>query len=538
MGRQRGLTSDPLVWSVGALGILLILAHLPFLLFEIGALWYRPHYQFAPVFLLGVGLLAVLRLRRVEYVMPGLVGKSAALFALAWLLLAAAVFLNSSWLGTVSFLASLAAVSYWLGGWQLFRQLFPAWALLWLVVPPPFGLDGELILALQSFTSQRSSELLDLLGIPHIMAGHVVEIGGRRLMVEEACSGINSFFSILAFTALYVLLVRRPLVPALILIGSALCWVIAINVARVTGVVWAYASWNLDLTSGWRHQAVGLVMFGVGLALIWSTDQLLLFLTLSRPTARPAKSMGRAGADETPAEGVVCATKRRLSVWPLVAGYGLLLACYLGLYGQALAGRAVDGKRVIFPEQVARETLPAQLADWQQAGFAEEHRNEGSAFGEFSKVWIYKLGTRSAILSLDYPFPGWHDLTRCYLGQGWTIEQEIVHDSAKEKGMEGYVEMGLSRSNGRSSRVLYAQLDQTGRVLQPRQGGAHLSLHRYENILRKWWPGADAGRAEADPPGPIFQLQLVVETFTPLTSAEKAQAETLFLQAMRTLSQP
>src|SRR5438477_618134 len=77
---------------------------------------------------------------------------------------------------------------------------------------------------------------LVLLNIWHVMSGPGVEIGGRRLLVEEACSGIRSLFSVLAATRFFGLWVRRPPVRALCLVLSAVGWVLLGNIVRVVAM--------------------------------------------------------------------------------------------------------------------------------------------------------------------------------------------------------------------------------------------------------------------------------------------------------------
>src|SRR5262249_50667112 len=247
--------------------------HLPLLIVHGRQIWLRPHYQFFPFVLLGAAFLAFTRLRDLGPLSPGAARWSLPLVGFAWALLAVAELLYSSWLGAVATLLLLAAVLFALGGGRLFRAALPAWLLLWLAVPPPFELDRQLILWLQSLTAQWSSRVLDLLGVFHVMAGNVVEIGGRRLLVEEACSGVNSLFSIFACTLFFVFWARRPLVQSLLLLTAAVAWVIVANVARVTLVAYACARWGLDLTAGWRHEGLGVLLFAVALGLLWSTDR-------------------------------------------------------------------------------------------------------------------------------------------------------------------------------------------------------------------------------------------------------------------------
>jgi hypothetical protein len=53
--------------------------------------------------------------------------------------------------------------------------------------------------------------VLGLLGIPHMLTGMIIEIPGQRLLVEEACSGINSVLSMTSACVFYAMWQRRSL---------------------------------------------------------------------------------------------------------------------------------------------------------------------------------------------------------------------------------------------------------------------------------------------------------------------------------------
>jgi exosortase len=520
----------PLALGLVVAGAVVVLAHLPLLVQHGRQLWLRPHYQFFPLVLLGSLVLAFLRLRDGERLAPGSPRWSWPLLALAWFVLVLAELLYSSWLAAVAALALLAAALFTLGGGRLLRAALPAWLLLWLAVPPPFELDRSLILGLQSLTARWSSSALDVLGVLHVMAGNVVESSGRRLLVEEACSGVNSLFSVLACTVFFVLLARRPFPWSLTLIAAAIAWVLAANVARVVFVTYASVRWGIDLTSGWRHDALGLLLFALALVLLASTDQLLQFLLKPATPGRPKHEPAVAAAETATGCGLPWGVAGGLS-----AAYALLLAGHLSLYGIGREAGVVTapGPVAAAVDGLDADTLPERCEHWQRLGFAHETRNLGSAFGERSVTWTYHLGQNAGAVSLDYSFPGWHDLTRCYTGQGWRIEGEVVQEAAPE----GYVEVQLTKPAYRSGYLLYCQFDEQGVPLEPRRGGSHLSVHRHESALRHFWERVSptATPLGGDPPGPVYQLQLFVESYAPLSLPEQHAARELFLRARHDL---
>ena len=125
-----------------------------------------------------------------------------------------------------------------------------------MAVPLPFGLDSRFVLSMQTVTSRWSSWVLDFLGVYHQLSGNVVEIAGNRLLVEEACAGVNSLFSLVACCLFLIFYLRRPGVRAVLLVAATLGWVLVCNVVRVTMIAIAADRWHYDLATGWRHDAL------------------------------------------------------------------------------------------------------------------------------------------------------------------------------------------------------------------------------------------------------------------------------------------
>jgi exosortase len=416
----------------------LLAAHLPLLAQHAVQIWLRPHYRFFPLVLVGAGVLAWLRLRGQPASAPGRPWLAGLALTAAWLALAAAVVLSSSWLGAVAALATLAAVTYAVGGVTLCGRLAPSWVLLWLAVPPPLELDRDLILWLQGETTRWSSAVLDLLGVFHLTAGHVVEIDGRRLLVDQACSGVNSLFSVLACTLFLIFLAGRPLLRAALLLAAALVWVLLVNVARVAGVALILARWDVDLSTGWRHDAFGLVLFACAVGLIASTDQLLGFLLA--PTDPPGQPGSSSDDPPTP-------EPRRGNIPWIVAlaapAYLLLLAGHTLTHGRSESETVVASSPAGIVDRLEIDLLPERMGPWQRQDFQKQTRDAGNFFGEHSRTWIYRHGDRTALFSLDYPFPSWHDLTRCYTGQGWRLEEQSLHEAQEVPG--GFLAARLSK---------------------------------------------------------------------------------------------
>jgi exosortase len=521
--------------------VALVAAHLPLLVAHGRQIWLRPHYRFFPLVLVGAGVLAYTRLRRDGLPLkPGSAWLAGPALLLAWLLLATAEVLYSSWLGSVAVLATLAALGYALGGAPLVRRLWPAWLLLWLAVPPPLELDRDLILWLQGWTTRWSSAVLDTLRVFHLMAGNVVEVDGRQLLVEGACSGVNSLFSVLACALFLMLLAQRPPLRALLLLAAAVGWVLVANVARVVGVAWLASSAGIDVSAGWRHEAFGLALFAAAVALIVSTDQLLSFLLTAGSTARFAAGSRLSEMPASPAAAPATVAPPRIDgvCWPAllaVPAFLLLLGGHGCVYGWDGGGLGETEPALAELDDLDADSLPERLGRWQRLDFQVQTRQSGSFFGESSRVWRYRHGSRLVVLSLDYPFPSWHDLTRCYTGQGWQRDSQEVRQAAEVPG--GFVAVRLSKPASRSGYLLFCEFNGAGQPLAARRGAAYLSLFRHGSALVAWQArlGGEGAEGAVDPPGPVYQWQLMAETSAPLGPAEREALREVFARSFTAL---
>ncbi len=523
-------------WPGLLVGAVIALAFAPLLQAHGQNLWARPHYQFFPLAILGSLVLAW------SYARAGLAPRSSggsgvtlAGLALAWVLLAVAEVFFSPVLAAAGLLVLLGALIHGAGGPALWRTLLPAWLLLWILVPPPFGLDRRLVLALQSLTSHWSSAVLDTLGVLHLPDGNVVTLGGRRLLVEEACAGISSLIALIACSLFLIFWQRRPWPRALLLIAAAVGWALVGNALRVILIAYTFDRAGLDLSVGLKHELLGLGCFLLVVLLIWSADRLGLFL-VPRP-AQPATPLpppppppvAPAALDAVRAAG-------RLLSWPMAVAFGLLFALHTATYGLT----ADVGPAEVLPAiaRLDQGTLPEELAGWKRAGFITEERDTGSAYGEHSKVWSYQLGTRTALVALDYPFAKFHVLDECYVRQGWALSRHNEqHGDAGDRAPAAWVELNLQKAALRTGTVLYCECDHAGNFLEPEPGPLRGALLRYENAVKAWRQrfshpeGADRRTGR----GPTYQFQLFIEGNRPLTADEQQAVRALFFEAVAAL---
>lgn len=488
--------------------LIMLLAHAPLVYVHLQQLWSRPHYQFFPLVLLASASLMVMRARSEDdhwrTVTRGVLLLSRGLLLASVALLTLAMIRLSPLGAYVSLLLMLAAMILRLG-----LPAWGPWALLLLLIRVPYGQDVALIQWMQRVTTRLSSTALDTIKVEHIAEGNVLTFPGRSLFVEEACSGVVSMLAIVACAAILAVWWRRSLFHGIALIATGLFWAGGMNVVRVVTIAIALDGYGIDLTEGWRHEAVGLCVFVVSLLALFSTDRLLLFIFAPVPMNPLSSYWPYAGENwlvrvwnfgaglDPDAEALdayddwsnpvyddeiepvsrstptkpICPVKARPWEW----AFALL---FVGIGGvQVFAG---IGPFSVAPpvKQTAlglkAEDLPANLAGWEQVDFEEQHRDGSSVFGEHSRLWTYRNGPYVVRLSLDFVFPEWHELTACYSGTGWTVDSRSRSDEEATRTMAS-----LTKPNGEQAFLMFDLFDSEGQdYVSPSGSFMHPQLRR------------------------------------------------------------
>ena len=171
--------------------------------------------------------------------------------------------------------AGVAILQSRFGSNVLRASLFPILYMGFLVPPPEFILHA-LTAPLKIFVSLTATSTLALAGLPVVSHGVAIDVGAYQLLVEEACSGMNSILGLLAVGLFYIHLmhgssVRRSLILTAALIPIA----ILANIARIMILILLTYFAGNDAAQGFLHGFAGMVVFTIALVLVFGFDQLV-----------------------------------------------------------------------------------------------------------------------------------------------------------------------------------------------------------------------------------------------------------------------
>jgi exosortase len=162
-----------------------------------------------------------------------------------------------------------------LGLRTLFRHWFQFFYLGFAVPPPQWALD-QLTGPLKQFVSHVSTGVLGAF-LPVSREGVTIYVAQYQLLVEDACSGMNSLTGLTAISLFYIYLLRgTSLRYSLLLTAFVIPIAVAGNMARVMTLILLTYFFGDEVAQGFLHYTAGFFLFAVDLALVFLLDSLLI----------------------------------------------------------------------------------------------------------------------------------------------------------------------------------------------------------------------------------------------------------------------
>jgi exosortase len=207
---------------------------------------------------------------------------------MALLQLAAGTMGAENFVAHSSLLTLLCGITLFLFGIEMLRLVaFPiAWLLF--MIPLPSIIFYSITFPLQLLASKLAVGILDLLRVPNVCEGNVIYLANFTAGVVEACSGIRSLVSMLAFAVLIGYLLNMSVRSRWILAITAVPIALGMNAARIAGTGLAGNYLGARWAEGFFHTFSGWVLFIGCLGLMLGVVRLLRGFDQREPAGRPA----------------------------------------------------------------------------------------------------------------------------------------------------------------------------------------------------------------------------------------------------------
>ncbi len=167
-------------------------------------------------------------------------------------------------------------IFYLFYGAEVCRRLWFALLYLYFVAPLPGWFQDRLTGSLKEWVSASVTQILSGLGMPVVREGVVMYVAQYQLLVEDACSGLNSLTSLFAIGLFYVYILHQATVRyALLLAALILPIAIFANMVRVIILVLLTYFVGDEAAQGYLHNTAGMLTFITALLTIMLIDSVL-----------------------------------------------------------------------------------------------------------------------------------------------------------------------------------------------------------------------------------------------------------------------
>jgi exosortase len=197
-------------------------------------------------------------------------------------------------LARTAFVEGVVGVVLCLGGTRAVRVMAFPLLMLCFMVPIPGVIYNQITFPLQLFASNVAGTVLELIGIPVLRDGNVLELPSQKLNVVEACSGIRSLLSLTFLSLVYGYFFDKKGWMRGALFLSTVPIAILANAGRVT-LTGVMSEINPEWAHGSAHTASGWVIFMIALFMMVVTHTVInhvyrMFTRTSKPVSQGANA--------------------------------------------------------------------------------------------------------------------------------------------------------------------------------------------------------------------------------------------------------
>lgn len=195
------------------------------------------------------------------------------LSGLALLILATVASLN--FMQQSSLIIVLWGIILYLFGYKYAALLFVPIAYLFFMIPIPAILWNKIAFPMQLYSSAITEQIIRMLGVTIYREGNVLYLAETTLEVVDACSGLRSLTTMFALSAAVAWFGHYPSWRKWLVFLAAAPIAIFVNMVRLTATALLASRYGEEVAQGFLHEFSGMLVFILGLTLLWATNTLM-----------------------------------------------------------------------------------------------------------------------------------------------------------------------------------------------------------------------------------------------------------------------
>ena len=155
----------------------------------------------------------------------------------------------------------------------MIKEWFPLLYLAF-VIPPPNALLSQVTAPLKEFVSWAATSCLAAFGLPVGREGVTIFVAQYQLLVEDACSGMNSIVGLTAVSLLYIYLVRGSnVLYSIVMTVLVIPVAVVANILRIMILILLTYYAGNDVAQGFLHFTAGIFLFAVAILCVFAIDR-------------------------------------------------------------------------------------------------------------------------------------------------------------------------------------------------------------------------------------------------------------------------
>ncbi len=160
-----------------------------------------------------------------------------------------------------AFIVTVVGLVLALSGSQAFRLFAIPLVFLSFMVPPPYFVLHNLSTKLQLLSSEFGVWFMRLLDISVFVEGNVIDLGGYKLQVAEACDGLRYLFPMMTLGFLFAYFYKGAMWKRLFVFASSFFITIFMNSFRIGTIGVMVEHWGIGMAEGFLHEFQGWAVF-------------------------------------------------------------------------------------------------------------------------------------------------------------------------------------------------------------------------------------------------------------------------------------
>ena len=345
-------------------------------------------------------------------------------------------------------------------GTRAFRLLAVPMLILAFMIPLPSFLFYNLSTTLQLVSSECGVWFMRLLGISVFVEGNVIDLGGYKLQVAEACDGLRYLFPLMTMAFLIAHFYKGAWWKRILLFASSVPITIAMNSWRIGTIGFMVEHWGIGMAEGFLHEFQGWMVFMLSAVLL--IGEMMLLNRIGHETGTWRELFGV----EFPAASPLGAASRSRPLPRTFVAAGAVLLAFV-VIAQVLP-RAAE----VIPSRSSFAEFPMQLGAWSgrpeslETIYVDQLKLDDYVLADFSDGRAPPVNLYISWYNSQRKGDAVHSPRACLPGGGWQLRDfdqrtltDVKIDGRPVTVNRTVIELGNQRE------LVYYWFQQRGRVI-------------------------------------------------------------------------